>query len=129
MRQCLVIDDSRVIRTIASSIFKSLECSVCEAETGIEGLDFCRVHMPDVILLDMQMPSMSSVEFLRSLRRSPGGQHPYVILATVENDVLRLTEVLSAGADEYVMKPFDRAALEAKLVRTTRAANSASALA
>jgi len=117
MKQCLIVDDSRVIRAVASNILQSLEFEVCEAEDGVQGLDLCRARMPDVILFDMQMPSMTGMEFVRTLRREPHGARPFVVLSTIENDALRLSEVLNAGADEYVMKPFDRDSLASKLAR------------
>lgn len=115
MRQCLVVDDSRVIRKVACNILKMLGFDALEAEGGAAALDACRVKMPDAILLDLQMPCMSGVEFVRSLRRQAGGDRPFIVLCTTENDVIRLTEALNAGADEYIMKPFDQETLAAKL--------------
>ena len=63
--------------------------------------------MPDAILLDWSMPVMDGLEFLRRLRAEPGGDAPKVVFCTVENDLERIREALDAGADEYIMKPFD----------------------
>lgn len=115
MKHCLVVDDSRVIRKVACNILNGLDFETSEAEGGAEALDACRAKMPDVILLDLQMPQMTGVEFLRSLRRQIKGDHPFVLLCTTENDVPRLTEALNAGADQYLMKPFDRESLAEKL--------------
>jgi len=117
VKHCLVVDDSRVIRKVACNIMNALDFDTIEAEDGAGALDVCRSEMPDVILLDLQMPSMSSVEFLRSLRRQTRGDHPFVVVCTTENDVARLTEALNAGADQYLMKPFDRASLSEKLTQ------------
>jgi two-component system chemotaxis response regulator CheY len=117
VKHCLVVDDSRVIRTIARNIMSALDFDTREAEDGAEALDVCRAEMPDVILLDLQMRRMSGVEFLRSLRRQLRGDHPFVLICTTENDVGRLTEALNAGADQYLMKPFDRASLSEKLAQ------------
>ena len=73
--------------------------------------------MPDVILLDWQMPHMTGIEFLRALRRRTDGTSPIVVFCTTENDVGHITEALNAGANEYIMKPFDREILEAKLAQ------------
>jgi two-component system, chemotaxis family, chemotaxis protein CheY len=115
LKQCLVVDDSRVIRKVACNILRALGFDALEAEGGAAALDMCRSRMPDAILLDLQMPCMSGVEFVRALRRQKGGDHPFILLCTTENDVIRLTEALNAGADEYVMKPFDQQSLAAKL--------------
>jgi two-component system chemotaxis response regulator CheY len=115
VKNCLVIDNSRVIRKVACNILNGLDFDTQEAEDGAAALDACRVNMPDVILLDLQMPRMSGAEFLRSLRRQNRGDHPYVLLCTTENDIPRLTEALNAGANQYLMKPFDRESLSQKL--------------
>jgi two-component system, chemotaxis family, chemotaxis protein CheY len=115
VKHCLVVDDSRVIRKIACNILSALEFDTTEAEDGAEALDACRSNMPDVILLASQMRRMSGVEFLRSLRRQDRGDHPFVLLCTTENDVSKLSEALNAGANQYLMKPFDQESLTEKL--------------
>jgi two-component system chemotaxis response regulator CheY len=117
VKHCLVVDDSRVIRKVACNIMSALDFDTLEAEDGAQALDVCRAEMPDVILLDLQMRRMSGVEFLRSLRRQVRGDHPFVLICTTENDVTRLTEALNAGADQYLMKPFDHASLSEKLAQ------------
>src|SRR5262245_20379742 len=87
---------------------------IAEAADGMEALAWCRAAMPDVILLDWNMPMMTGIEFLRKLREEPGGEAPKVIFCTVENDVAHITEALEAGAAEYIMKPFDGDIIEAK---------------
>jgi len=114
MKQCLVVDDSRVIRKVARKILETLDFATDEAEDGSYALDTCRRAMPDAILLDWNMPNMNGIEFLRHLRREDGGGYPIVILCTTENDIAHITEAITAGANEYVMKPFDRDILEAK---------------
>jgi len=115
MKTCLVVDDSRVIRKVACRILQDLAFETDEAENGAAALMACRRHMPDVILLDWNMPQMSGIEFLRALRSETSGNHPVVVFCTTENDVANITEALGAGADEYIMKPYDRGILEAKL--------------
>ncbi len=114
MKQCLVVDDSRVIRKVARQILTELEFEIAEAGDGKEALEYCRKSMPDAILLDWNMPVMSGIEFLRALRSEAGGQAPIVVFCTTENDIKHITEAISAGANEYIMKPFDREIIEAK---------------
>jgi len=71
--------------------------------------------MPDAILLDWNMPVMDGIQFLGALRKEQGGRRPKVIFCTTENDVAQIARALHAGADEYIMKPFDREIVEAKL--------------
>jgi two-component system chemotaxis response regulator CheY len=115
MRNCLVVDDSRVIRKVACRILQDLRYDTEEAEDGLAALAACRARMPELILLDWNMPHMNGIEFLKTLRREQGGQRPVVVFCTTENDVAHITEALGAGANEYIMKPFDRDIVEAKL--------------
>lgn len=113
MKHCLVVDDSRVIRKVACRILEQLHFEAEEAENAASALDACRKRMPDAILLDAPQPG--GVEFLRNLRRQTNGAHPVVVVCMTENDVPRITEALGAGANDYVMKPFNLAVLESKL--------------
>lgn len=115
MKKCLVIDDSRVIRKVSRHILETLGFEVDEAENGKDGLERCEAAMPDAILLDWNMPVMSGIEFIVKLRSRPGGDVPKVVFCTTENDVAHIREAISAGADEYVMKPFDHETLQIKL--------------
>jgi two-component system, chemotaxis family, chemotaxis protein CheY len=115
MKTCLVVDDSRVIRKVACRILQDLAFETAEAENGAEALSACRSHMPDMILLDGHMSQMSGVDFLKSLRSETKGNHPVVLYCTTENDVGHISEAIGAGADEYLLKPYDRGLLEAKL--------------
>ena len=115
MKYCLVVDDSKVIRKVARHILETLNFTVDEAEDGREALDRCGTRMPDVILLDWNMPVMSGMEFLRALRQSDHADQPKVVFCTTENDVAHIRAAIAAGADEYVMKPFDREAIQSKL--------------
>ena len=80
MKHCMIVDDSRVIRRVASRILEDLSFETSEAESGQMALEACRHRMPDVILLDSNMPSMSYLEFLRTLRRQANGAHPVVVV-------------------------------------------------
>ncbi|TBW37379.1 response regulator [Siculibacillus lacustris] len=114
MKNCLVVDDSSVIRKVARRILEDLAFETSEAEDGMKALDMCRKEMPSAILLDWNMPVMDGLEFLAQLRREPGGEKPKVVFCTTENDVAHIAKAMRAGADEYIMKPFDREIVEAK---------------
>lgn len=115
MKTCLVVDDSKVIRKVARHILEALNFNVEEAGDGREALDRCQAgDVPDVILLDWNMPVMSGMEFLRSLEPDMVNR-PKVVFCTTENDVAHIRAAIDAGADEYMMKPFDRDTLESKL--------------
>ena len=114
MSTCLVVDDSRMIRRVASRILKDLKFETLEAENGKDAIDKCRIDMPDAILLDWSMPVMDGLDFLKELRKDPNGKAPIVVFCTAERDVSKITEALDAGADEYIMKPFDSDIIESK---------------
>lgn len=114
MKSCLVVDDSKVVRMVARKILEGLNFEIEEAEDGRKAMDACLKRMPDAILLDWNMPVMSGIDFLRQLRQEPGGDKPTVVFCTTENDVERISEALKAGADEYMMKPFDGDILHSK---------------
>ncbi len=114
MKHCLVVDDSAVIRKVARRILEGLDFTISEAENGRKALDVCESQMPDAVLLDWNMPVMDGYEFLRRLREMPHGDTPKVVFCTTENDVSHIARAMHAGADEYIMKPFDREIMAAK---------------
>jgi two-component system chemotaxis response regulator CheY len=114
MKTCLVVDDSSVIRKVARRILEGMDFAITEAEDGQEALDACQRELPDAVLLDWNMPRMDGYEFLRTLRRMPGGDRPKVVFCTTENEVAQIARALHAGADEYIMKPFDKDIVAAK---------------
>jgi two-component system chemotaxis response regulator CheY len=115
MKTCLVVDDSKVIRKVARHILETLNFSVDEAEDGRQALSRIDASLPDVVLLDWNMPVMGGMEFLRTLRQQNLASQPKVVFCTTENDLGHIRAAIEAGADEYVMKPFDRETLESKL--------------
>ncbi len=114
-KHCLVVDDSRVIRTIARRIMEALTYSVEEAEDGMGALRACREKMPDLIFLDWNLPSMKGVDFVKSVRGQNDGGRPVILCATTENDSGEIANAVAAGANDYIMKPFDAVAVRAKL--------------
>ncbi|WP_430910829.1 response regulator [Methylobacterium sp. sgz302541] len=115
MQTCLIVDDSAVIRKVARRIMEGLGLTVSEAEDGVKALALCAQAMPDAVLLDWNMPNMDGYAVLKALRQSPDGHRPKVLFCTTENDVGAIARALHAGADEYIMKPFDRDILRDKL--------------
>jgi len=99
---------------VARRILEGLEFEIVEAEDGEQALEACRDRMPDAVLLDWNMPVMDGYEFLRELRRLPTGNAPKVVFCTTENDVGYIARAMHAGADEYIMKPFDKEIMTAK---------------
>ena len=114
MKQVLIVDDSPVIRKVAKRIFEGMGFQTSEAEDGAQALAACSFLMPDAILLDSHMPVMDGFRFLRALRKAPGGAKPKIVLCSPENDVALVARGMHAGADDYMLKPFDRTTLQGK---------------
>lgn len=114
MKTCLIVDDSKVIRMVARKILQELEFETEEAADGQQALDACKAKMPDAVLLDWNMPVMDGISFLRELRQVAGGDKPIVVFCTTENDLNHIQEAMTAGANEYIMKPFDSDIIQAK---------------
>ena len=117
MKSCLVVDDSKIIRKVARRILEELSFEVLEAVDGQDALQSCQNSMPDVVLLDWNMPVMNGLDYLKALRKLEGGTDPIVVFCTTENDMSHISAAISAGADEYIMKPFDREIIESKFLQ------------
>jgi len=115
MKNGLVVDDSRVIRTVARRILEELHYAVEEAADGIAGLRACREKMPDLIFLDWNLPGMKGQEFVKSVRGQPDGGRPVILFCMTESDPGEIAVAMSAGANAHVMKPFDAEIVRAKL--------------
>ncbi|HEY4163672.1 MAG TPA: response regulator [Dongiaceae bacterium] len=117
MKSCLIVDDSKVVRMVARKILEGLHFAIEEADNGKTAMEQCLKQMPDAILLDWNMPVMSGIDFLRNLRKMDGGQTPVVVFCTTENDIQHIQEAIGAGANEYIMKPFDSEIIESKFAQ------------
>ena len=115
MKHCLVVDDSRVVRTVARKILEELSYTVVEAEDGMTGLRSVRDKMPDLIFLDWNLPSMKGVDFIKSVRGQQGGAHPHILFCTTESDPDEVASAMAVGANDFLLKPFDGSALRDKL--------------
>ncbi len=115
MRSCLVVDDSKVIRKVARHILETLNFRVDEAEDGREALSRCDASMPDVILLDWNMPVMDGLQFVSAVRSNPAWRSVTIMMVTSESEHTQIVRALAAGAHEYVIKPFTSEAILDKL--------------
>ena len=114
-RNCLLVDDSRMIRKVSRKIVEKLRYTIDEAENGQEALNKCKLAMPDLIILDWDMPIMTGIEFLAELRALKAAKRPKVVFCTTHSGALDIHKAIEIGADEYVTKPFDETQLVGKL--------------
>lgn len=115
MKTALIVDDSALIRRIAKRILEELGFKANEADDGKQALTQCQSQMPELILLDWNMPIMDGLEFLNELRKLPDGTIPKVVFCTTETDVAHISKAMQAGANEYIMKPFNKQIVKSKL--------------
>jgi two-component system, chemotaxis family, chemotaxis protein CheY len=115
--RALVVDDSRSMRAIISKQLRELGFAVDEAQSGQEALS--KLHNDgafDIVLLDWNMPEMDGCEVLSLIRSQPRYKSMRVMMVTTESEMSQVAVALEAGANEYLMKPFDRESLLEKLV-------------
>lgn len=116
VRRCLIVDDSRMIRRISREIIASHGYEVAEAEDGEEAIARIKASgMPDLILIDWDMPNMTGIECVRALREIEADRWPKIMFCTTNSAQEAVQMGMDAGASGWVVKPFDKPAMEAKL--------------
>ncbi|MBO6551781.1 MAG: response regulator [Roseitalea sp.] len=118
----MIVEKSAVVRKVSKRILGADDRSIIEAETAAEALAMCDAQMPDTIIVEADPADMELVEFIRALRQMEGGAVPVVIVAMIEMDLVCMTKAKRAGADDYLLKPFDRAQLLSRFEQVTAAA-------
>jgi len=114
--RAIVVDDSKAMRVLLGRILADLGFEVTEAANGREAIERLReTGVPDLALVDWNMPEMSGVDFVRAVRAEPGYDDLRIIMVTTETEMSRVVKALGAGANEYIMKPFDKDAIREKL--------------
>jgi len=116
----LVVDDEPQIRRVMRTTLSNNGYTVTEARSGEEALEKIRSQSPDLILLDINMPSMGGLETCREIRN---GSDVPVIMLTVRNTERDKVRALDAGADDYVVKPFGMEELLARIRAALRRAS------
>lgn len=122
MKRCLFVDDSAVVRRVAKRILGGPDFDVIEAATGAEGVAACTIDMPDIIVVDGALPDMAATEFIRRVREIGGQIKPQIAICLTELDVSAIMRAKRAGAQGYLLKPFDRAQLLDRLNKLQDAA-------
>ncbi|HQF38395.1 MAG TPA: response regulator [Opitutaceae bacterium] len=123
MHKLLTIDDSKTIRLILARAFKEYDCALIEAANGEEGLKAAAEHKPDLIILDITMPTMDGIQMLTQLRAT-GDQTP-VIMLTAEGGASSVEKAQHLGVSDYIAKPFQNDALVAKVQKVLPLAKKA----
>lgn len=111
MRKLLIADDNEGIRSLVRMTLESDTYDILEAADGNEALGLALEFQPDLILLDVMMPGRSGFEVCRALREDPITAETKIVLLSAMAQDLDVIEGKSAGADEYLTKPFSPVAL------------------
>jgi two-component system, chemotaxis family, chemotaxis protein CheY len=121
MKRCMFVDDSSVIRKVAKRILGGSDMVVIEAASGLDAVEMCAADMPDVIVVDGALPDMQAVDFIRRVRAMEAPVTPQILISLVELDVGSIMRAKRAGAQGYLLKPFNRPQLLERF-RTLKAA-------
>lgn len=112
----LVIDDSRAMRMVLRRMLTGLDFEVMEASGGPEALQLLAAgNQPDLVLVDWHMPEMEGIDVVAAMRDGAVGYGGKIVMVTTETEMAQMERALSAGADEYLMKPFTVEAVTEKL--------------
>ena len=108
MKRCMFVDDSAVIRKVAKRILGGPELLVIEASTGFDAISMCVADMPEIIVVDGALPDMTAEEFIRRVRAIETPVKPQIAVCLTEVDVGAIMRAKRAGAQGYLLKPFNR---------------------
>ncbi|RWM30864.1 response regulator [Mesorhizobium sp.] len=111
MKRCLFVDDSSVIRKVAKRILGGSDILVIEAANGLDAIEMSSTDMPDVIVIDGGLADMQAVDLIRRIRAIESPVKPQILVSLVEVDVASIMRAKRAGAQGYLLKPFNRAQL------------------
>lgn len=115
LKQCLVVDDSDIVRRYTRLIFEALDFRVTEAATAEEATQRILTETPEFIMVDWRIPGSNMIEFIQSVRQAPDGNEPHIIYMMTENDPIENQAATRAGANGTILKPFNKDIIAFKL--------------
>lgn len=116
MKRILIVDDNRTIRRLIRQMLEPCGFAVEEVEDGVQCLKHCREQgVPEGIILDVNMPEMDGITCLQTMRADPSFRDCVIVMCTTQVEFQHIVTAMSAGANEYVMKPFTEDILREKL--------------
>lgn len=116
--RALLVDDSRTMRRIVAAMLGGLGYEVTEAGHGEEALEILRRgFLPDLVCIDWNMPFMDGLQLVTAIRSDPAWDAMTLMMMTSQVEQDQVVRALTAGAQEYLMKPFNDEALRGKLAQ------------
>ncbi|MFQ5462318.1 MAG: response regulator [Phycisphaerae bacterium] len=120
----LLVDDSRTIRSIQKNVLKQLGYTdILEAEDGVQALKIFNETVPDLMLVDWNMPNMDGITLVRKIREI--NKTVPMMMCTTEAEKSRVLDAVKAGVNNYIVKPFSVESLSEKINQTLAKAGSA----
>jgi two-component system chemotaxis response regulator CheY len=107
----MFVDDSSVIRKVAKRILNGPDLMLVEAASGLDAIEMCEGDMPDIVVVDSALPDLPTIEVIRRIRAIPSAIVPHIAICLTEMDVAAIMRAKRAGAQSYILKPFNRAQL------------------
>jgi len=117
---CMIVDDSPVIRKVANRILGDFGYRIVEMESGAAALERCSSELPHAMLLDWKLGDMDGHELLATLMARPMARKPHIVYATTVFDRDDISQAITNGADDFIMKPFTRLTLQDKFASFAR---------
>jgi len=122
----LLVDDSRTIRSIQKNVLKQLGYTdILEAEDGVQALKIFNETVPDLMLVDWNMPNMDGITLVRKIREI--NKTVPMMMCTTEAEKSRVLDAVKAGVNNYIVKPFSVESLSEKINQTLAKAKAGSA--
>lgn len=109
MRRIVIVDESPVICKIAKKILSGFEFAVVETNSLAQARSFCEADLPDILVVDSDLEG--ALDLIADIRALEGGKDIRVVYSLVEADLKRMMAGRRSGASDFLLKPFDRAAL------------------
>lgn len=116
MKIVMIADDSPVIRKVARRLLEDMELVVVEAGDGAQAISMCRDNMPDILIVDWDMPGRPGVDVVAEIARMPAAENTAIFYCTSELVIPEMTKAKRAGAKGFLMKPFNRQILLKKFM-------------
>ena len=113
----LLVDDREANLMVLEAVLEDDERILLQAASAQEGLKLLLENDVDLAILDVNMPEMSGLEFVRAVRGNPEYQALTLMMVTSESESSQIVKAVAAGANEYLLKPFSKDALREKLER------------
>lgn len=121
--QVLIVDDSKVIRMLVDECVADLNHDIVHMESGVEAVEYIKMHSPDLIMMDVEMPGINGFEATRQIRKIKGEDWFPIIFLSTKIDVKSYEEGILAGGDAYLAKPIEPLRLQLQIKAMERIYN------